>query len=204
MIHTTHAAFAAALTEVMLVSEHAPITWQAAATVAVAAAVAPIPDIDQPESWISRHLPGASLVSRFVRHRTLTHSLLVTIVLYLTLFGLGLRVPHWFATGVVVGWMSHWLIDLVNPMGVQLFYPLPWWIKPPIPWLAIGVESPGESAVRVILRIFTLLLTLSYLLIHAPRVIRASSGPLALYAARWVDMFTWPWLGETCRILHLG
>lgn len=203
LIHTTHAVFAAALTEVMLVSEHAPISWQAAATIAVAFVVAPVPDIDQPESWVSRHIPGASLVSKFIRHRTLTHSLLVSVLLYLVLFGLGFHIPDWLATGIFMGWVSHWLIDLVNPMGVQLFYPLPWWVKPPVPWLAIGVESPGESLIRALMRVFVTVLTLSYLLVHAPPMLQKAAGPLETYALRWVGLWTWPWLGTVCHVLHL-
>jgi inner membrane protein len=93
LIHTTHAAFGAALMETILVSQHAPLTWQAAGAVAAAFIVAPFPDIDQPESWVSRHVPLAGVVSMFVRHRTLTHSLAVTVALYLLLFDMGLHVP---------------------------------------------------------------------------------------------------------------
>ncbi|WP_230087741.1 metal-dependent hydrolase [Alicyclobacillus mali (ex Roth et al. 2021)] len=203
MIHTTHAVFAAALTEVILASEHAPITWQAVATAAVAYAVAPVPDIDQPESWVSRHLPGASIVSMFVRHRTLTHSLLASLLLYLVLFGLGFHIPQWLATGIVVGWVSHWLIDLVNPMGVQLFYPLPWWVKPPVPWLAIGVESAGETVIRVALTAFVLIFALAYLLLHAPVEVQRAAAHLLPAARRLVGAVTWPWLGACCRFLHL-
>ncbi|WP_236011205.1 metal-dependent hydrolase [Alicyclobacillus fructus] len=203
MIHTTHAVFAVALTEVMLASEHAPITWQAAATAAVAYAVAPVPDIDQPESWISRHIPGASVVSMFVRHRTLTHSLLVSALLYLVLFGLGLRIPDWLATGIWVGWVSHWVIDLVNPRGVQLFYPLPWWVKPPVPWLAIEVESTGETVIRVALTAFAVLFALAYLFLHAPLEIQHAAGEVLPDARRVVGWGTWPWFGAVCRFLHL-
>ncbi|SFV10426.1 metal-dependent hydrolase [Alicyclobacillus macrosporangiidus] len=203
MIHTTHAAFGAALMETILVAEHAPVTWQAAAAVTVAFTVAPFPDIDQPESWVSRHVPFGSVVSMFIRHRTLTHSLAVTVALYLVLFDMGVRIPGWLATGIIVGWTSHWLIDLLNPMGVQLFYPLPIWVRPPIPWLAIGVESPGEAIIRLVIQVYAVSLGASYGLLHLPGAVRETGRFVMPYASRLVEAVSLPWLADACRWLHL-
>ncbi|MCL6547698.1 MAG: metal-dependent hydrolase [Alicyclobacillus sp.] len=203
VIHTTHAAFGAALMETILAAEHAPITWQAGAAVAMAFLVAPFPDIDQPESWVSRRIPFAGMVSMFVRHRTLTHSLALTAALYLLLFDCGLGVPRWLATGIVVGWLSHWLIDLLNPMGVQLFYPLPVWVKPPVPWLAIGVESAGEALVRLLLQVYAVALGASIGVLHLPVGVRHTAARLLPYTSRLVEAVSWPWLADACRWLHL-
>jgi inner membrane protein len=204
VIHTTHAAFGAALMETILVSQHAPLTWQAAGAVAAAFAVAPFPDIDQPESWVSRHVPLASVVSMFVRHRTLTHSLAVTVALYLLLFDMGLHVPIWLATGIVVGWLSHWLIDLLNPMGVQLFYPLPVWIKPPVPFLAVPVDSPAEAVIRLLIQLYAVVLGVSYVLLYLPPAVRETAKLLLPYAAPVVETFSWPWLAAACHAIHFG
>jgi inner membrane protein len=67
----------------------------------------------------------------------------------------------WLATGIVVGWLSHWLIDLLNPMGVQLFYPLPVWIKPPVPFLAVPVDSPAEAVIRLLIQLYAVVLGVS-------------------------------------------
>jgi inner membrane protein len=181
LIHTTHAAFGAALMETILVSQHAPLTWQAAGAVLASSVVAPFPDIDHPESWVTQHVPFGFVVSKFTRHRTLTHSLAVTVALYLLLFDAGLGVPRWLATGIVVGWLSHWLIDL-----------------------AVEVDSLGETIIRLVLQLYVALIGTSYVLLSLPASVREYATGILPYASRVVETFSWPWMAATCHFLHFA
>jgi inner membrane protein len=149
-------------------------------------------------------VPLTSVVSTLVRHCTLTHSLAVTVALNLLLFGMGLHVPVWLATGIVVGWLSHWLFDLLNSMGVQLFCPLPLWIKLPVPFLAVSVDSPAEVVIRLLLQLYGVVLRVSYVLLHLLPAVRETAKLLLPYAAWVVETFSWPWLVAACHVFTLA
>lgn len=79
-----------------------------------------LPDIDHPQSKYGRRLIIGALV---FRHRGFTHSL---IALALVMLACWHFVPGVIPLAVGVGYGSHLLIDMLNPQGIQLFYPLRW------------------------------------------------------------------------------
>ena len=137
----THRTFGVIAMGAMLVSAGVPPGWQAAVSLAVSALAAYGPDLDTARSTISGAVPGAGIVGRLVAHRTVTHSLLMTGVIWILLTHLA--VPWYVLAGVVIGWISHWFIDMFNREGVQLFWPLPIWVK----FLPkeLGIETGGYA-----------------------------------------------------------
>lgn len=75
---------------------------------ALATAGAVLPDIDHSGSTLGKHV---KLLSRHLKHRGLTHSLIFLIVTSLLSPYLGLGV------------LTHIFLDMLNPQGVKLFYP---------------------------------------------------------------------------------
>lgn len=68
-----------------------------------------LPDIDSPESLVGRHIP---VIPRLIPHRTLTHSLLLVLAGYV--------VSPYLALGLGI----HLLLDMMNPKGVPLLWPM--------------------------------------------------------------------------------
>lgn len=137
----THRTFGVVAMGAMLISAGVPPGWQAAVSLAASALAAYGPDLDSARSTVSETVPGVGIVGRFFTHRTVTHSLLVTVVIwfFLTHFAM----PWYILAGVVIGWSSHWFIDMFNREGVQLFWPLPIWVK----FLPreMGIETGGYA-----------------------------------------------------------
>ncbi|MFQ6010519.1 MAG: metal-dependent hydrolase [Candidatus Aenigmatarchaeota archaeon] len=71
-----------------------------------------LPDIDTPRSHIGRIFPFSGWIEENIGHRSITHSLLFVVVAAL---GGGL--------GPLVGALSHILLDMLTPNGVQLLWP---------------------------------------------------------------------------------
>lgn len=95
-----------------------------------------IPDADQAGNRLWDLLPGGDYVSRilrrvFYKHRTITHSLLGTYLLYK---GLEWLLPKIFNAGfvdhkillisVMIGFVSHLLADSLTEEGVPLLFPI--------------------------------------------------------------------------------
>jgi inner membrane protein len=116
-----------------------PITMLALnpASVAGVALGTLMPDIDHPHSTISHVLPFGGLG---LQHRTWTHSLLLLLVLS----GLALFLGRTFAVAFFVGYLSHLLLDMLNPTGIPWLYPFN---KKKQRWARIYVGSTGEYAV---------------------------------------------------------
>lgn len=82
-----------------------------------------LPDIDTPSSDIGRFIkPVSSLLERHVGHRTLTHSLLGLAGLALLSSPLLLVWPPVWSW-LLIGMLTHILLDTCNIMGVPLFWP---------------------------------------------------------------------------------
>ena len=83
-----------------------------------------LPDIDIPTSKMGQAFsPVSHTLFRTVGHRTVTHSLLILVLLY---FGVKYT-PEGFQVypfGVLVGWASHILLDFLNRAGVPLLWPI--------------------------------------------------------------------------------
>lgn len=81
-----------------------------------------LPDLDHPKSWISKRTIILHYPFRKLGHRKATHSLFAAVLLWaiLTLpFGV-----NFVALGGLLGYTSHLLLDMLNPMGVPLLYPI--------------------------------------------------------------------------------
>lgn len=84
-----------------------------------------LPDIDHTESKLGRRIrPISFVITKIFGHRTLTHSL--TLYFFLSVLGY-FAFPQYQIQllAIVVGAISHLLLDSLNPSGVPLFYPHP-------------------------------------------------------------------------------
>lgn len=87
-----------------------------------------IPDIDHPKSSISReHKATARCVNMMTKHRGIVHTPLFAVILYLIFDMLITNDKYWFLDvfnkGVFIGYISHLVLDMLNPAGIQAFYP---------------------------------------------------------------------------------
>lgn len=99
---------------------HAPIFLEAA----IAAGVALVPDIDTRQSFLGRLLPWlAEPIEYHFGHRTVTHSLIVSILLAV---GLWWILPYGIWLAVVAGYASHPVLDWMTPSGVEWLWPARW------------------------------------------------------------------------------
>lgn len=135
--HTHIIGGVAAASAVMLLMEktgHGPefvtdAVTEAAVFLSTAAAGALIPDIDIKQSTISGKHKLISFIARiFFGHRKFTHSLLGLAaaggILYLIALFVSIPYMGWIASGLLCGILSHILLDMLNPKGVQLLYPV--------------------------------------------------------------------------------
>lgn len=100
-----------------------------------------LPDIDHPKSFLGQRLKWISKpIARAFGHRGFTHSLLAVFALLATFY---LKVPEsWFIPadalqGMVLGYLSHILADMLTPAGVPLLWPCRWRFRLPI-WFPKG------------------------------------------------------------------
>jgi len=118
------------------------------------ALIALIPDIDHPHSTISRRVPGAPLVSLFVKHRGFTHSLCA-----LLLAGIISSIfrPQQLTLLIVGALASHILCDMLTPSGVPLFWPLRgrWRLLPKIsaPLIPLAEMALGGGALILLIQL---------------------------------------------------
>lgn len=94
-----------------------------------------LPDIDHPQSVLGQRLRWLSLpIARMFGHRGFTHSLLAIIGVIL-LFTLQITpgvVPLDAFHGMIVGYLSHIVADMLTPAGVPLLWPCRWRFRIPI------------------------------------------------------------------------
>lgn len=99
-----------------------PLTTEATPTlVAISGASALLPDIDTSSSKLGRAFyPISRLLESVLGHRCFLHSLgaVAALFILLQIFFPSLAVP------VAAGYLSHIVLDVFNPQGVPLFYPL--------------------------------------------------------------------------------
>lgn len=112
-----------------------------------------LPDICHPGSAVGRLVPWISKPTSIVfGHRTFTHSLLFLVLLSIVLSNKHMA----FNVGLLIGVVSHYLLDMGTKNGIQLFYPLKRKIRFP---LTIKTGGKMESVVKVGL-VLTMLMTL--------------------------------------------
>ena len=156
----THRTFGVIAMGAMLISAGVPPGWQSGVSLAVSALAAYGPDLDSARSTISGAVPGAGIAGRFIAHRTVTHSLLMTAVIWLLLTQI--VVPWYVLAGVVIGWSSHWFIDMFNREGVQLFWPMPIWVKFLPSELGIQTGGDIEKLLRKVLMLVEIVFLWGY------------------------------------------
>lgn len=90
-----------------------------------------IPDIDHPNSKISKHNNATKLISYGVssvtRHRGFTHTIpfiLVCIVPFILMFQKNVPYTVPAVLGIVTGMLSHLALDSLNPTGIMWAYPV--------------------------------------------------------------------------------
>ncbi len=80
------------------------------------------PDIDEKTSNISRNTRVVSwIVNLLFRHRGIFHSIFIPLSFFFVFLFLG---EDTAAFAVILGYMSHLFIDMLNKGGIRLFYPL--------------------------------------------------------------------------------
>ena len=79
-----------------------------------------IPDIDHANSKISRMTILLHYLFAWCGHRTLTHSIVGVLLFSLIMIPLGVNTA---TIGLVIGYMSHLLMDSLTVAGIPLFYP---------------------------------------------------------------------------------
>ena len=80
-----------------------------------------IPDIDIATSFISRKTRTATYaISYFFKHRGIIHSILVPIVIFAVIYTINTQI----ASAILIGYVSHIMIDSLTKTGVQPFLPV--------------------------------------------------------------------------------
>lgn len=121
--HTHAAAGACAAAFVMHAMHAEPALYPFG--LAVGAVSALLPDIDEPNSTISRRvmIVGPAIGQAF-KHRTATHSIVAVLGFALLLRGLWPTIPPPILAAAVAGALSHLLADALTPAGAMWFWPL--------------------------------------------------------------------------------
>lgn len=117
---------------------------------AVALGASLIPDLDSRQSYIGRLVPPLSnwIGNRF-GHRTLTHSLLAQVCVFIVAWFL---LPFGFFLALVAGWVSHVFGDMMTKSGVCWFWPsLARCVLPGNPRYRMEVLGRGEIWFLVIM-----------------------------------------------------
>lgn len=92
-----------------------------------------LPDIDTNKSTINNILIVTKLLSFIFSHRGFTHSIIGFIIIsYVSCL---IDICLWLngiSVGIAIGYFCHLITDMSTPMGIQLLWPLPIFIKIPI------------------------------------------------------------------------
>lgn len=97
-----------------------------------------LPDICSPNSKIGRKLPILSrIASGTFGHRTFTHSLLMLVLLHMSFTKL-LEWPFYIEHGLMLGIVSHLVLDALTRKGIQFLWPLP--VRVGVPF---GIKTDG-------------------------------------------------------------
>ncbi len=89
---------------------------------AVAAAASVLPDIDHVSSKLGRMLPPFSVILNLLfSHRGFLHSVFPPLLLYFIIASASREI----ASAVLVGYVSHLLLDATTTKGIRFLHPLP-------------------------------------------------------------------------------
>ncbi len=118
---------------------------------AVAAAASLLPDLDIASSWLGRRLPPFAVVLNFLfGHRGFLHSVFPLLLLYFVIS----RISLLLAAAVLVGYVSHLLLDATTTKGIRPFHPLPLKIR--------GVIRTNSFVEKIILLLLAIAIILVF------------------------------------------
>ena len=81
-----------------------------------------LPDIDHPESKVGKRV---KIIGFLFEHRGFFHSIFAALILYLVLLSFSSFAAYSvYITGLVMGYLSHILIDAITKEGIMPFHPL--------------------------------------------------------------------------------
>ncbi|HDM8812197.1 metal-dependent hydrolase [Staphylococcus aureus] len=114
-----------------------------------------LPDICHTQSKIGRRF---KVISFFVRlifgHRTFTHSILfIAIIAFLLQI---IQTPNYYMAPIIIGLVSHVILDMITPKGVKLFYPLPFNVKTPIQFKTGGLVDLSLATALMVGTVYVL------------------------------------------------
>lgn len=85
-----------------------------------------LPDLCHPGSYLGKKTSFLSkTISKTFGHRTITHSWIMILFLLMLPQWIDWRFEESVSTGLVVGVISHLILDAATSRGIQLLYPLP-------------------------------------------------------------------------------
>jgi len=152
MLQKTHSLAGLLAAESVVLYFNEPLfSWESAALLMIGCLAGPLADIDKPGSTVARiFFPVSSLLRILkIRHRTLTHSLLCLVGLYLLLS----QFPQTVLWASLLAYASHSFLDLFNEQGVALLWPLPTKFRLIPKFLAVRTGSMTERLIQVLLLI---------------------------------------------------
>lgn len=163
MNHKTHSVAGLVAAEATLLHlQHPPISLVTPMALIGGYVIALLCDVDKPSSKMGRTLWIVSRTSSLlqIRHRTLAHSALASLIVWLVLFAT--PIPDVLAWALFFAFCSHWFIDLFNEAGVELLWPIPIKFKLLPGFLSISSEDLiGQRLFRLALTVIHLFLLLS-------------------------------------------
>ena len=109
-------------------------------------------DIDKKNTTISNRHPVVSFFTRlFTTHRGFTHSLLSMVItgslVYIISSAIVPNLKNPVCSGYLLGYLSHLILDMLNPKGVPLFFPC----KVKISLAGIKTGGITEAVIRLAL-----------------------------------------------------
>lgn len=118
-----------------------------------------LPDIDHPRSLLGQRLRWISVpIAHVFGHRGFTHSLIaVAFGIFLLTYQLpgSVFIPTDVIQGMVLGYLSHILADMLTPAGVPLLWPCRWRFR--LPLLRISKTAQPERYFCLLVLFFAIL-----------------------------------------------
>lgn len=124
---------------------------------AIGAGAALVPDIESPRSYVGRRLPGVSHAAKMAfGHRQALHSLAGSVIFAVIVLIVSKFYPGNYLLPAFAGYVSHLILDTLNPEGVPWLWPLKFRLRLPL-------TEPGGLLERVV--IFPVVMLLSLFLV---------------------------------------
>lgn len=127
------------------------------------------PDIDHPESKVGRKLllkPISILINKVFGHRTITHSLVMSIFMTILLIsstnmfsGILKFIYSNLVIGFCIGWLSHLMLDLITVKGIPIYYPF---IKKKYSLLKFKTNKDEELVSMIVILITGILMAIYF------------------------------------------